>query len=75
MCCVRGRMLFLCESLRDSQGQDKKRAEPKKKREMSQNWFESWFNSSPWFTTLISSLVGPLIILLLLVTLRPCLLN
>ena len=26
-------MLFLCESLRDSQGQDKKRAESKKKRE------------------------------------------
>ena len=47
----------------------------KKKREMSQNWFESWFNSSPWFTTLISSLVGPLITLLLLLTLRPCLLN
>ena len=46
-----------------------------KKRKMSQNWFESWFNSSPWFTTLISSLVGPLITLLLLLTLRPCLLN
>ena len=47
----------------------------KREREMSQNWFESWFNSSPWFTTLISSLVGPLIILLLLLTLGPCLRN
>ena len=47
----------------------------KREREMSQNWLESWFNSFPWFTTLISSLVGPLIILLLLLTLGPCLLN
>ena len=47
----------------------------KRETEMSQNWFESWFNSSPWFATLISSLVGPLIILLSLLTFRPCLLN
>ena len=47
----------------------------KREREMSQIWFESWFNSFPWFETLISSLVGSLIILLLLLTLRPCLLN
>ena len=47
----------------------------KREREMSQTWFESWFNSSPWFATLISSLVGPLIILLLLLTFRPCSLN
>ena len=47
----------------------------KREREKSQSWFESWFNSSPWFATLISSLVGPLIILLPLLTFRPCLLN
>ena len=37
--------------------------------------FESWFSSSPWLMTLISSLAGPLITLLLLLTFRPCLLN
>ena len=50
-------------------------SQKKRKREMSQTWFESWFNSSPWFATLISSLVGPLIILLPLLTFRPCILN
>ena len=47
----------------------------KREREMSQNWFESWFSSSPRLTTLISSLAGPLITLLLPFTFRPCLLN
>ena len=37
--------------------------------------FESWFSSSPWLMTLISSLAGPLITLLLPFTFRPCLLN
>ena len=40
----------------------------KRAREPSQGWFESWFNSSPWFTTLISAWFGPLIILFLLLT-------
>ncbi|XP_055469815.1 phosphatidylcholine:ceramide cholinephosphotransferase 1 isoform X1 [Psammomys obesus] len=49
----------------------------KRKRERAQSlgWFEGWFNSSPWMTTLISTLLGPLLIILLIVTFGPCIFN
>jgi hypothetical protein len=50
-------------------------AKRKIEREQAQGEFQSWFNSSACFTVLISTLVMPLIILLLFLTFGPCISN
>ena len=63
-------------AIRDSMKKLKERLDKRQlERQNNQNWYESWFSKSPWMTTLFSALMGPLLILLLLLTIGPYIIN
>ncbi|NXG81159.1 ENV1 protein, partial [Baryphthengus martii] len=47
----------------------------KRDREAQQGWFGSWFSQAPWLAALISTLMGPIIMIVLTLIFGPCILN
>ncbi|NWH55800.1 ENV2 protein, partial [Geococcyx californianus] len=62
--------------VRDAMAELRKRLDQHRKdREAGWSWYENWFIVSPWLTTLLSTLAGPLIMIILSLIFGPCILQ
>ncbi|NWR05636.1 ENV1 protein, partial [Paradoxornis webbianus] len=62
--------------IRDSMAELRERlAQMKKDTDAQRGWLDSFLNHSPWFIPLISTLMGPVLIILLVLLFGPCVLN
>jgi hypothetical protein len=62
--------------VKESMALIRKRLQDRKlKRKQSLGWYESFFNWSPWLTNLVSGPNYPLILLMLVLTCGPCIIN
>lgn len=43
----------------------------KREREQQESWYKNWFSTSPWPSTLLPSILGPLVGLFLLISFGP----
>ncbi|XP_045142539.1 histone deacetylase complex subunit SAP30 isoform X1 [Echinops telfairi] len=62
--------------IREGMSQLRKRLQDRENALTSQeNWYQRMFSASPWLTSLLSTIAGPLILLILTLTVGPCVLN
>uniref|UniRef100_A0A8B9IXY3 Envelope glycoprotein n=1 Tax=Amazona collaria TaxID=241587 RepID=A0A8B9IXY3_9PSIT len=47
----------------------------RKERESQHSWYENWFPSSSWLPALLSTLIGPITMIVLALTFGPCIIN
>uniref|UniRef100_A0A8C0VP60 Envelope protein n=1 Tax=Cyanistes caeruleus TaxID=156563 RepID=A0A8C0VP60_CYACU len=61
--------------IKQSVAELQQRLEERSQQHSQQNWFSSMFNQSPWIITLVSTLAGPVIVVVFVLIFGPCLLN